>query len=149
MGASRAVFPIGLPVLAIIAGAATPVASTAGALSWSSTLSCVMFWDGAAWRILPQSRAPVSVGAATYTVLATDTDIIFSVACTVTLPAAANFIGREIVMKNIAAVAVISNASNVKPLATNVAGTALLAATAGKWVRIVSDGTNWIVMSGA
>lgn len=92
---------------------------------------------------------PVSVAASTYTVLATDYDLIFSVACTVTLPAVASSKGRELFMKTIAALAVISNASNVKPLASNTAGTAILAATAGKWVRMICDGASWIVMAGA
>lgn len=90
---------------------------------------------------------PVSVAAATYTVAATDVDLIFSVACTVTLPAAASFKGRELNLKNIAAVAIVSNASNVKPIATNTAGTAILAATAGKWCRMISDGANWVIMA--
>lgn len=92
---------------------------------------------------------PTSVGASTYTVQATDYDIIFSVACTVTLPTVASSKGRELFMKTIAATAVISNASNVKPLTSNTAGTAILAATAGKWVRMICDGASWIVMAGA
>jgi hypothetical protein len=92
---------------------------------------------------------PVSVGAATYAVLVTDIDLIFSVACTVTLPAAASFPGRELNMKNIAAVAIISASSNVKPLTSNTAGTAILAATAGKWCKMVSDGANWVIMAAA
>jgi len=67
---------------------------------------------------------------------------------TVTLPAAASFPGREINLKTIAAFTVVSASANVKPLATNTAGTAILAATAGKWARLVSDGTNWVVMAG-
>jgi hypothetical protein len=100
------------------------------------------------WVVPIAGAVPVSVGASTYTVGATDYDLIFSVACTVTLPSAASFKGRELYMKNIAAVAIISNASNVKPISTNTAGTAILAATAGKFVRLVSDGTNWVVMAG-
>lgn len=64
----------------------------------------------------------------------------------VTLPAAASFTGREIMLKNISANAVTSNASNVVPLAGGAAGTALLPASAGSWVTVVSDGTNWIIM---
>jgi hypothetical protein len=92
---------------------------------------------------------PASVAAGTYTVAATDVDLIFSVACTVTLPAAASFKGRELNLKTIAAAAIISNASNVKPIASNTAGTAILAATAGKWCRMVSDGANWVIMAAA
>jgi hypothetical protein len=33
------------------------------------------------------------------------------------------------------------------PLAGGAAGTAILAATAGKWADISSDGTNWVIMA--
>lgn len=101
-------------------------------------------------RLTPETeplKVPASIGAATYTVGLNDFHLIFSVACTVTLPAAASFPGRQLWVKNIAAVAIISNASNVKPIATNVAGTAILAATAGKFAQLVSDGTNWIIIA--
>ena len=65
---------------------------------------------------------------------------------TVTLPAASSWTGREFTIKTIAAFTVISNASNVVPLAGGAAGTAILAATAGTWATLVSDGTNWIIM---
>lgn len=65
---------------------------------------------------------------------------------TVTLPAASSWTGREVMMKNIAAFTVVSNASNVVPLAGGAAGTAIMPATAGSAVTLVSDGTNWIIM---
>jgi hypothetical protein len=68
---------------------------------------------------------------------------------TVTLPAASSWTGREVMLKTIAAFTVVSASSNVVPLAGGAAGTAILAATAGKWVTLVSDGTNWITMAGA
>jgi hypothetical protein len=64
----------------------------------------------------------------------------------VTLPTASSWTGREFTIKTIAAFTVISNASNVVPLAGGAAGTAILAATAGTWATLVSDGTNWIIM---
>lgn len=67
---------------------------------------------------------------------------------TVTLPAASGFVGRKVRIKTRAAFTVISASSNVKPLDTDTAGTAILAATAGKWAELVSDGANWIVMAG-
>lgn len=67
---------------------------------------------------------------------------------TVTLPAASAFIGRKVRIKTRAAFTVISASSNVKPLDTDTAGTAILAATAGKWAELVSDGTNWVIMAG-
>jgi hypothetical protein len=65
---------------------------------------------------------------------------------TVTLPTASAWTGREIMLKTIAAFTVVSASSNVVPLAGGAAGTAILAATAGKFATLVSDGTNWIVM---
>lgn len=67
---------------------------------------------------------------------------------TVTLPAASSWVGRRVRIKTLAAFTVISASSNVKPLDTDTAGTAILAATAGKWAELVSDGTNWVIMAG-
>jgi len=66
---------------------------------------------------------------------------------TATLPAAASWVGRKVRVKTIAAYTVISASSNVVPLAGGSAGTAILAATAGKYAEMVSDGTNWIIMA--
>ena len=65
---------------------------------------------------------------------------------TVTLPTAATNVGREIMIKTIAAQTVVSASSNVKPIDSNTAGTAILPATAGAWCTLVCDGTDWIVM---
>jgi hypothetical protein len=68
---------------------------------------------------------------------------------TVTFPAASSWTGREVMIKTIAAQTVISASSNVVPVDGSAAGTAILAATAGKWATLVSDGTNWIIMAAA
>ncbi len=65
---------------------------------------------------------------------------------TVTFPAASSWTGREVMIKTVAAFTVISASSNVVPIDGTAAGTAILAATAGKWATLVSDGTNWIIM---
>lgn len=67
---------------------------------------------------------------------------------TVTLPSASSWVGRRVRIKTRAAYTVISASSNVKPLDTDTAGTAILAATAGKWAELVSDGSNWVIMAG-
>lgn len=69
---------------------------------------------------------------------------------TVTLPAvgAAAGVGREVMFRNIAAQTVVSSASNIVPLIGGAATTAILPATAGKWVTLVSDGSNWQIMQG-
>lgn len=66
---------------------------------------------------------------------------------TVTLPAAASYTGRVIVIKTIAAQTVVSNASNVLPIGSATPGTAILAASAGAWAMLVSNGTNWVIMA--
>jgi hypothetical protein len=83
-----------------------------------------------------------------FTVAATENWLIINKgsSCTVTLPTASSFTGRELMIKNLAAFTVVSASSNVKPIGTNTAGTAILPATAGTWCTLVSDGTNWIVM---
>jgi hypothetical protein len=86
-----------------------------------------------------------------YTVADGDQFLIFNggASITVTLPAAASYTGRELVMKTIAAFTVISASANVVPRTSATAGTAILAATAGSWALLISDGTNWVIMAGA
>ena len=83
-----------------------------------------------------------------YTVNRYDKYIIFSptATCTITLPNAGEYPNREITIKNTTAFAVNSDSANVKPLATNTAGTAILTATAGKFAKLISDGSSWIVV---
>ena len=93
--------------------------------------------------------APTVTAASTYTITATDNDIICNGSgCTITLPAAGSFTGRILYIKTTTAFAVISASSNVVPLSGGSAGTAICAATGGKWGRLVSDGANWQIMAG-
>lgn len=96
------------------------------------------------------TSAPVTK-TTSFTVADTERNIICNGAAsiTVTLPAASTVTGRAIYIKTIAAFTVVSASSNVVPLTSATAGTAILAATAGKWARLVSDGTNWVIMAGA
>lgn len=92
-------------------------------------------------------KGPTDVNAATYTVQTTDSSLRFTTTnCTVTLPAAASFPGRILWLNTVTANSVTSNASNVIPLGSNTAGTAIFAATAGKFAMIQSNGTNWVTM---
>ena len=83
-----------------------------------------------------------------FTVAATENWLIMNgvATITITLPTAADWTGRELMIKNIAAYTVISASSNVKPIDTDTAATAILPATAGSWCTLVSDGTNWMTM---
>lgn len=101
--------------------------------------------------ITPIVRNTASVtltSPATYTVAAIDQAIIANRAGTITLtlPSASAYKGRWLTVRTIQAQTVVSNASNVVPLAGGGAGTAILSATAGKWARLLSDGTNWQIM---
>lgn len=93
---------------------------------------------------------PVTETAATHTVAETTTHLIANRAgtITVTLPAAADYPGRLLWVRTITANTVVSDAANVVPKAGGAAGTAILAAAAGNWALLVSDGTNWQVMAG-
>lgn len=66
---------------------------------------------------------------------------------TVTFPTASANTGRVVWIKTIAAQAVSSASSNVQPLTSATAGTAILTGTAGKFAMLVCDGTDWVVMS--
>lgn len=82
------------------------------------------------------------------TIAVTDSYVIANKAgtTTMTLPAAASFTGRRLCFKTSQAQTVVSVASDVVPLITAAAGTAILAATAGKWACMVSDATNWVIL---
>lgn len=97
-------------------------------------------------------KPPQSVTTDTYSVASTDSSLIFSGATfspaqvVITLPTASNCSGRILYMKNISSNSVISASSNVVPIGSAGTGTAILAATAGKWAMLQSDGTNWVIM---
>lgn len=69
--------------------------------------------------------------------------------CTVTLPAASSWTGRYVTVKNMQAQLVNSASSNVVPLDSTTAGTAILLGVVGNWATLVSDGTNWVIMQAA
>lgn len=92
--------------------------------------------------------APVTK-TASFTLGSNENEVICngSASITVTLPTASLWVGRRVRIKTIAAYTVDSASSNVAPITSATAGTAILAATAGKWAELVSDGTNWITMA--
>lgn len=92
--------------------------------------------------------APVTKTAA-FSLAATENWIICNGtgSITVTLPAANTATGREVMLKNTAAFTVVSATANIVPLAGGAAATAILPATAGSSITLVSDGTNWVAMA--
>lgn len=93
-------------------------------------------------------RGAVATKTISFTLSATENWVLCNGAAsiTVTLPSAATFVGREIMLKTIAAFAVVSASANVLPLSGGAASTTILAATAGKYATLVSDGANWVIM---
>lgn len=95
-------------------------------------------------------NAPVSK-TASFTLGATENFVICNGASanvTVTFPTASANTGRVVWIKNLSGTyTVISASSNVKPISSGTAGTAILAATAGAWAMLVCDGTDWVVMA--
>lgn len=83
-----------------------------------------------------------------YTVVSTDTNIAFTGAgnTTIILPSAGVSLGRSLTVKMEVAHTLVSSSSNVIPLIGGSAGTSILSATAGKFAKIVSDGTAWTIM---
>ena len=89
---------------------------------------------------------------ADYTITGTDTWIINNkptTALTLTFPAASSWTGRYITVKNMQALAVNSASSNIVPIDSTTAGTAILLGVVGNWATMVSDGTNWVIMQAA
>ena len=97
------------------------------------------------------SSAPVTK-TADFTVADNETWIINNKSgstCTATLPTASAWSGRTLTFKNMQAQTLVSASSNVVPIDSTVAGTAILLAVVGNWATMVSDGTNWVIMQQA
>jgi hypothetical protein len=111
----------------------------------SATLSQLLQFAGLSGTAL--SALPTVIIA---TGALTSTNQIVNSASTVvlTLPSPASMIGQPITISTVQAAAVNSASSNVIPLNSRTAGTAILAATAGKNAVLVSDGTNYQIVNG-
>tara|TARA_R110000868_G_scaffold2008_2_gene15825 strand:+ start:1819 stop:3447 length:1629 start_codon:yes stop_codon:yes gene_type:complete len=119
-------------------------------IQYSSALG---YWTNAtpASIINASTGAPVTK-AADFTLAATENWVINNKTgstCTVTLPAASSWTGRSVVFKNMQAQTLVSASSNVVPLDSISAGTAILLNVVGNWATMVSDGTNWVIMQAA
>ena len=102
-------------------------------------------WEGGA------ASAPVTK-TADFTLAATESWVINNKSgstCTVTLPTPSAYTGRQVTFKNMQAQLLVSASSNVVPLDSTSAGTAILLDVVGNWATMVSDGTNWVIMQAA
>jgi hypothetical protein len=144
-------------------GSATP---TAGAVAYGTGTAYGFTAAGTAGQVLTSAGAGVPTWAtpvvntvsapvtktANFTVADGEAWIINNKSgstCTVTLPTASAWIGRQLIFKNMQAQTLVSASSNVVPLDSTVAGTAILLDVIGNWATMVSDGTNWVIMQAA
>jgi len=153
--------------LAIANGGTNATATpTAGAVPYGTGTAYAFTAVGTAGQVLVSAGAGVPIWAtpAVTTVSApvtktTDFTVVDGEAwiinnksgstCTVTLPTASAWIGRQLIFKNMQAQTLVSASSNVVPLDSTVAGTAILLNVIGNWATMVSDGTNWVIMQSA
>jgi hypothetical protein len=131
--------------------------TTTPAITISTSITGVLKGNGTAISaaVANTDYVPLSTvitKTADYTITGTDTWIINnkpSTALTLTFPAASSWTGRYITVKNMQAQAVNSASSNIVPIDSTTAGTAILLGVVGNWATMVSDGTNWIIMQAA
>jgi hypothetical protein len=89
-------------------------------------------------------NAPVTVvDTATYTVQDTDVWLLFTVACTVTLPAVGSWPNRELHCRSVVSAVIASAADNVVPVSGGAPGSTILPATAGSECTLKCDGENY------
>lgn len=90
----------------------------------------------------------VTTASATITPLQRNIVCNYAGTITLTLPAAYLMFGAEICIKTLTASQVNNDMSNIFPLASDIPGSGILSPFVGKWVRLVSAGGYWVVMSG-
>ena len=132
-------------------------ATTTPAITLTTSVTGLLKGDGTAISaaVANVDYVPLSTvltKTADYTITGTDSWIINNKsgsALTLTFPAASSWTGRYITVKNMQAQLVNSASSNIVPIDSTTAGTAILLAVVGNWATLVSDGTNWVIMQTA
>ena len=131
--------------------------TTTPAITLSTTVTGVLKGNGTAISaaVANTDYVPLSTvltKTADYAITGTDTWIINNKTgstFTLTFPAASAWPGRYITVKNMQAQSVVSATSNIVPIDSTTAGTAILVNAIGNWATLVSDGTNWVIMQTA
>ena len=163
--------PPAQPVNEVISGSVTNVsvvsangfagtvatATTTPAITLSTTVTGVLKGNATAMSaaVANVDYVPLSTvltKTADYTITGTDTWIINNKTgstFTLTFPLASAWPGRYISVKNMQAQTVVSASSDVVPIDSTTAGTAILLNKIGNWATLVSDGTNWVIMQTA
>jgi hypothetical protein len=99
------------------------------------------------------AKSPTTVSGSTYAVLTTDYSLLCTYTAnntTLTLPAAASFVGRILWVKiqSASGYFIYSDANNVVPFAGGAAQNVILYGTTGPiWAKLQSDGSNWIMIA--
>jgi len=132
-------------------------ATTTPAITLTTTVTGLLKGNGTAISAAVANTDYVALSTvltktADYTIANTDTWIINNKtgsALTLTFPAASSWTGRSITVKNMQAQLVNSASSNIVPIDSTTAGTAILLGVIGNWATMVSDGTNWVIMQAA
>jgi hypothetical protein len=132
-------------------------ATTTPAITLTTTVTGLLKGNGTAISAAVANTDYVALSTvltktADYTIASTDTWIINNKtgsALTLTFPAASSWTGRSITVKNMQAQLVNSASSNIVPIDSTTAGTAILLGVIGNWATMVSDGTNWVIMQAA
>ena len=135
----------------VATGTTTPVITLNVPTASASNRGALSSTDWSTFNNKQSVSAPVTK-TADFTVAATDLWLINNKTgstCTVTLPSAASYTGRALTFKNMQAQTLVSVSSNVVPIDSTSAGTAILLAVVGNWATMVSDGTNWVIMQQA
>jgi hypothetical protein len=91
--------------------------------------------------------APITI-TSSYSIQNTDNWIICNGTGTIVITLPTSTPGRELMFKNISNFDVLSTTLNISPLNGGVLNNIILPGGIGKWVTLVSNGTNWIVMQG-
>jgi len=131
-GANRAINVTG----GVAASNTYPTISATG-----TSAGTIAITGGAIRGIATNTGATLTIDETHYQIIQT------TIASVYTLPSAANYSGRILKIVTQFAGTVTSASSNVVPLAGGAAGTAILAATAGRWATIQSNGTNWVIVA--
>ena len=144
--------PAGSYLTAVTADAPLSGSGTSGShlVISQATTSTNGYLSSTDWNTFNNKQAvstPVTISASTYSVGTTDLWLINNYAgtCTLTLPAASSYSGRQLNVQNYQAYTVVSASSNVVSISGGSAGTAILNAIAGDRCTLVSNGTNWLI----
>ena len=132
--------------------ATAPASSTAAGMQGEIRTDTNYIYRGTGtntWKRIPMGQILSTATGATHVVDSTMSGVIANRAGTVTLSlqSASLWPGATLMVKTIQSQLVVSAASDVVPITGGAAGTAILAATAGKWATLVSNGTNWEIMA--